>query len=64
MSIQITILGLGRIGASAGLVLGRHSNQNELQVTEMPKAGDFWKQQVGGFSRLSGTRPLKREKKD
>ena len=41
-----------------------YSQTNELQVIEMPKAGDFWKQQVGGFSRLSGTRPPKREKKD
>jgi prephenate dehydrogenase len=29
MSIQLTILGLGKIGASAGLALGRHSNQVE-----------------------------------
>ncbi|HCC78640.1 MAG: hypothetical protein A2X25_10000 [Chloroflexi bacterium GWB2_49_20] len=40
------------------------SQANELQSAGMPKAGDFWKQQVGFFSRLSGTRPPKREKKD
>jgi len=36
----------------------------ELQAAEMPKAGDFWKQQMGFLSRLSGSRPAKPEKKD
>lgn len=36
----------------------------ELQAAEMPKAGEFWKQQMGFLSRLSGPRTSKTEKKD
>jgi len=36
----------------------------ELQTGEMPKAGDFWKQQMGFLSRLSGPRGSNPEKKD
>ncbi len=36
----------------------------ELQATEMPKAADFWKQQMGFLSRLSGSHHSKPEKKD
>ena len=34
------------------------------QAVEMPKAGDFWKQQMGFLARLSGSRPSKPEKKE
>lgn len=36
----------------------------DLEAGEMPKAGDFWKQQLGFLNRLSGPRPAKPEKKD
>lgn len=37
---------------------------NELQAGEMPKAGDFWKLQIGFLNRLSEPRPGKPKKKD
>jgi prephenate dehydrogenase len=37
---------------------------NEKQAVEMPKTGDFWKQQFGFLSRLSESRPPKPDKKD
>jgi len=40
------------------------SADKDLQTAEMPKAGDFWKQQMGFLSRLSKSRPEKPEKKD
>ncbi len=36
----------------------------EFRVAEMPKAADFWKQQMGFLSRLSGSHNSKPEKKD
>jgi prephenate dehydrogenase len=40
------------------------AQDKELQAAEMPKAGDFWKQQMGFLSRLSSPRPSKTEEKD
>lgn len=67
---QSNQLGLKLENARVGRLKWSHDRQNlsaankELQATEMPKAGDYWKQQMGFLSRLSGPRPSKPEKKE